>query len=381
MGGRTGAALLLSGLLLSVVAACGSRGPVQPVAPLRTEPVSTDQGERFGRLFCGVLNHVSTKWGFCERYFSPSGTPAPVEATIRLPYRVLVVPGIFGQCVERLARPFEDARKHLLASHGVEVEYVSVAALGSAAHNASQIATYLQSQMNGGDTRQYIVFGYSKGTSDLIEAIVSHDVARESIKAVVSIAGSVLGSRLAPDLPRDLVAWLRNRRLGPCDIGDGGAVADLTRASRARALSDRPLPSPRDLPTYSIPAVATTHETSAILQTGWKQLSAYSVEQDSQMVHEDAIIPGSLYLGHARADHWAVALPFEDVTAAQSNQAGLIQRLVDRNHYPRVALFEAALRFVVSDLETRQRAPNRTSPLPDGDGAGPSPARHGSNRE
>jgi hypothetical protein len=129
-----------------------------------------------------------------------------------------VIPGIFGQCVEEIARPFEDAVQHLKAAHRIDVEYVSVTALGSAKHNAGQIANYLT---------------------------------------------------------------------------------------------------------------------------------------DSQMIHEDALVPGAQYLGFARGDHWAVALPFEDAAKTHPELAGAITRFINRNHYPRSALVEAALRFVVSDLAAR----------------------------
>ena len=101
--------------------------------------------------------------------------------------------------------------------------------------------------------------------------------------------------------------------------------------------------------TDSIASVSTQATTSAVLLNSWRTLQAYSLEEDSQMIHEDAIVPGAAYLGMAKGDHWAVALPFEDVPTSDP-LAPFIKDSVNHNHYPRTALFEAALRFVLEDL-------------------------------
>jgi hypothetical protein len=129
--------------------------------------------------------------------------------------------------------------------------------LGSSEYNARQIADYLTRQFAGTDRRQYIAFGYSKGVNDLLETVASHEIGRTGIRAIVTVAGPVLGSRLTEGVPRDL--------------------------------------------------------------------------------------------GIARADHWAVALPFDDVP--QTNPAyKVIRQLINHNTYPRVALFESALRYVLAEL-------------------------------
>ncbi len=52
-------------------------------------------------------------------------------------------------------------------------------------------------------------------------------------------------------------------------------------------------------------------------------------------------------MGYANADHWAIAVP---ITRSHST---LSTNFVDQNHYPRVALFEAILRFVEERLVSR----------------------------
>lgn len=78
---------------------------------------------------------------------------------------------------------------------------------------------------------------------------------------------------------------------------------------------------------------------SAILLPFYLQLAASDPNNDSQVIHYDAIIPGSTLLGYANADHWAIALPFE------FQQPALAATLVNRNHFPRVQLLEAAVRI------------------------------------
>ncbi len=63
---------------------------------------------------------------------------------------------------------------------------------------------------------------------------------------------------------------------------------------------------------------------------------------------EDAIVPGATFLGAARADHLAIALPFEDLAD------GEIRSFMDHNHYPRSALLEALVRFAIEDVEKPQ---------------------------
>jgi hypothetical protein len=331
------------------------------VRPLRTELAATQAGsaaDRFGRLFCGTLAHNPDggSWGPCADYFSSFGGPQPVSPQFTSTFRVLVIPGIFGECVESYAVPFDDGRRHLLAAHGIDVEYVSVSALGSTEFNANQIKEYLDDQFAGPNQTPYIVFGYSKGASDILEALVLFPHLRPRVAAVVSIAGSVLGSRLTQGTPGNMLDPIQALSLGPCGLADKGGLDSLRRAARVDSVAKLP-PTVRS---YSVAAVSTAATTSAVLMRSWKKLSAFSLEQDSQMIHEDAVVPGSQYLGVAKADHWAVALPFEHVAAFHPNTpprvVRLLGRLVNHNHYPRAALFEAVLRYVLDDL---------ASPYPD----------------
>jgi hypothetical protein len=339
---------------LGTAISCTRRVPlvIDPLPPMRTAPIAISQGplpsDHYGALFCGVLDHLhDARWGACGLYIQPSGTPADVAEPIPTTFRIMVVPGIFGQCVDRIAAPFDDAIKHLRDVHHVPVEYVSVSGLGSTTYNAKQIADYLDRQP--ADPR-YIAFGYSKGASDLLEAVSAHAIARQRIAAVVTVAGTVLGSRLPEGVPRHLLGALTDAKLATCDVADGGGIDSLRRVQRVNAMA-RFVP-PVGFRAYSIASVSDPQTTSAGLQQGWNSLQPYSLEQDSQVIHEDAIVPGGTYLGMARADHWAVALPFSDVPEHDPLKA-FTEKFIDKNRYPRVALFEAALRFVLEDLIVR----------------------------
>lgn len=342
----------------AVATACGERLPpvAVPVVPLRTEPIPLhDQSsQRFGALFCGVLSHVKAAgeaWDECGRYFRPVGSPRSLNDDIDEidQYRVLAVPGIFGQCLDDVARPFQDAARHLRAAHGIDVEHMNVSAFGSSSFNAAQIAAYLETRFSGPDRRPYIAFGYSKGASDLLEAVVAHEIARTGIAAIVTIAGSVLGSRLTDAVPRRLLDFLRRSRVATCDVGDGAGIESLRRSERAASMAR--FVAADGFRAYSVAAVSDATTTSDVLRDGWNRLRVHSLEQDGQIIHDDAIVPRGIYLGIAKGDHWAVALPFEDLPA-DDPRARALGAAVNRNHFPRTALFEACLRYVLEDLRT-----------------------------
>jgi hypothetical protein len=117
---------------------------------------------------------------------------------------------------------------------------------------------------------------------------------------------------------------------------DQGGILSLTRKARYDAL--RAWNPPPALRTYSIVAVSSEKNTSRPLQTMWRRNSYYSIDQDSHIIAEEAIVPGSEFLGIVNADHWAVALPM--------SEHPLTQEKVDRNPFPRTALLEAIVRYV-----------------------------------
>ena len=81
---------------------------------------------------------------------------------------------------------------------------------------------------------------------------------------------------------------------------------------------------------------------------GAPQRSAALIERELRaLLGEDAVLPGSVLLGYARGDHWAVAEPFSRV---RGPFGWLPRHLADRNAYPRELLLEAIVRAVEESL-------------------------------
>jgi hypothetical protein len=160
----------------------------------------------------------------------------------------------------------------------------------------------------------------------------------------VTVAGAVGGSWLADDfqdfndkvikqLPHPPPSCLPKQR----KMTSSG-IDSMRRQIRQEFLATT-LPT---VTAFSISAVATADDDtmSEILKPLWKRLRPYAKEQDSHIVEREALVPWGTYLGRALGDHWAVAMPFEKTTPPT------LPHGADRNHYPRHALLEAAIRMV-----------------------------------
>ncbi len=154
------------------------------------------------------------------------------------------------------------------------------------------------------------------------------------------MAGAGGGSPIADSIPAIADRWISQYSLPNCQGDLTQALKSLSQSTRRAFLASYPDPF---VPTYSIPAVADRAHTSKMLLNAWLLLAAVTEKQDSQIARQDAIVPGSSYLGDALADHFAVALPFET-----SNES--LRSFADKNHYPRTALLEALVRLVTQDL-------------------------------
>jgi hypothetical protein len=318
---------------LAGVVSCGSNDrsgdhrPSSAPAPIELSPVKDRQAE-FGRLFCAALQHPDgrqNKWDACATYIE--NVPhdiAPLRGAIPGSdrYRVLIVPGFGSQCFAGVARVFSDASSHL-ATHGVKSEYCNtVTALGSSQQNGDRIAKYVKSHLSGADRRPYIAVGYSKGAVDILHAIVDHSLNKSQIAAVISLAGAFAGSRVVDDklihglapVTAELGMRLQQLHLRErCDVGDNRGLLSVRREVRQKFLRDHSK-SFREgtFPTvYSVVAVSDEKTTSRIFKGNWRRLAAFDRKQDGQIIASDAIFPRGVFLGTLKADHLAVALPFE----------------------------------------------------------------------
>lgn len=250
---------------------------------------------------------------------------------------VFVVPGIFGECIASKVQPFELALAHLQQAHGYKTRIIEVSGRSSSAHNAKQIRdAILAYDFEPGE--KAIVVGYSKGTGDILEALVNHPGIVDRIAAVVAVAGAVNGTLIADGLADIYDKLLAKWPLPDCPRGDGGGADSLTRTVRLDWIASNSLPP--EVAYFSLPAFADQKNISLVLMGGYITLANSHPHNDSQVIFHDALIPVSTLLGYANADHWAVALPFT------VKEPLIAKTLVNRNAYPREVLLEAIIRSV-----------------------------------
>jgi hypothetical protein len=313
------------------------------------EQKRNENAVRFSNLFCSVLrkNPDGGEWGPCEEYVeTPPDREVDLKAISR-EYRVVVVPGIFSSCASE-APAFDRGRAHLKEAYGVDASLLNIPN-NSSEDNARQIASYLREQW-GQDQRKFILVGYSKGTPDIQMALATEPDIRKMVAAFISVAGASGGSPVADALPARLSSLFGKVN------GRGGCQGDLSDGFKSLAVEKRrqflaQFPKPF-VPTYSLPAIADADRVSKAILQSWTIMNSISPRNDAQLTETDATVPFSTTLGAARSDHFALALPLENM------QGGMLKTMLDKNRYPRAALLEALLRYVLEDL----KAPTPSAP-------------------
>jgi len=328
---------------IAAAAACGGIAPITyTVMPAALTPVDAEHNKtrEFARVFCSTLSHLKDPggkpWGTCDKYLETTEAGGQVPAALTTPYRFMLVPGFGSECLKDV-KAFSTSIAHLKDAHQVSVEYFAVAPFGPSEENGKSIAKHVDEGWAADKTRKYVLVGYSKGTADLVEALHTLDAPKDKIAAIVTVAGVVGGSWLPDDFRALMQAsqpWIAPGC--PGNVSDG--LHSLMREVRQASLRGTPMP----VPGYSVVGISTFQDTSSLLRPTWKRLSVYAREQDGQVIGWEAVLPGAKYLGAARADHWAIALPFEESPHPHKS--------IDHNRFPRDALLEAIVRFVTSDL-------------------------------
>ena len=346
--------------LCAVLAGCASE-PLVPfsteTAPLILVPAAQagvqDKRGRFREIYCAVLaarvgevpdhrpcDDALTRLGSEP---APSGQPVPLGASSRH-LVAAVVPGIGYSCFAKWLQPQGTVNEHV-SKYGYALTAIPVDALSGTTINARQIRDWVMARETGPGAPRLVLIGYSKGTPDVLEAIVNHPEIHARVAAVVSIAGAVGGSPLANEAEQYQADVLQHFPGAACDSGDGGGVASLRPAVRRAWLARNPLPG--NVPMYSVVTFPQPERISSILQRTNRKLNLIDGRNDSQMIFYDQLIPGSTLLGYLNADHWAVVVPI----ARTHDTIGSL--FVTQNAYPREALTEAVLRFVEEDLAAR----------------------------
>jgi hypothetical protein len=336
--------------------------PLPPVAflPINSEGIR-DASNGFEATFCSVFKEFQAQEEYpCEHFIrdsSPNQKPQPSlfadDASLSR-YRVILVSGFLSGCLRGTQyNVFGDADKYLLQHH-VTLERIPIEGMESVEADSRQIIDYLNVSTKQGDDRPLILVGYSKGAADLEAAIIrikneTHPALWSRIAALITVAGMIGGSRVYDQLdhPEDVSTLLSHFPFFDCPPGKRD-FRSLSRQERQKFLLAN-WSELAEVPTYSLTTISTPDQTSRVLKPFWDLLTVYGIDEDSQMAQPEQIGPKAVYLGVAQADHWAVALPLEDDPA--------LRTLVNRNHFPRAALIEALLRFVVADLDASKPVP------------------------
>jgi pimeloyl-ACP methyl ester carboxylesterase len=318
----------------------------------------TDARGRFREVFCAVLEEHGPElpdYRPCEEALTlvapeggATGKPVPLGNT-QANYLVLLVPGLGWDCFEEWLDLSFSVPRHV-ANFGYEMRTIPVDGLSSTANNARMIRDYIAALPARDAGRPLILVGYSKGTPDILEAVTEYpEEVRNRTAAVVSLAGSVLGSPLADNASQAQANMLTMVPGSACEKeqGDNDAVASLRTDLRRQWLEDHPLPA--NIRYYSVVTYPDPDRISRALRKSFLLLGQQDDRNDTQIIIFDQIVPGSTLTALVNADHWAIAVPV-------SREHPLLGKtLVDHNDYPREALTEALLRFVEEDLARAQQ--------------------------
>ncbi len=309
------------------------------------QPDTGNQALDFASTFCSVLqsNPDGGAWNGCDKYLE-GANPASAKplSALSAEYHIVIVPGFMSSCFADTPA-FNKGAQVLHDKYGFEVDRIPVPNDASSS-NAKVIAQFIR-QIK--DSKKLILVGYSKGSPDIYETLLTNPDLQSRVAAFVSVAGAVGGSPIAGALPQQADKWIKQFNLSGCQGDMDSGFKSLGRANRQAFLASYPQAS---VPAYSIVAQSSRENTSKSLLESWELLQSYGSAEDGQLLKQDAMVPASKFLGAALSDHFAIALPFES-----SNQK-YIEAGMDKNHYPRAALLESIVRFVEADLRTQAAA-------------------------
>jgi hypothetical protein len=305
------------------------------------QPPATDGRARFREIYCGVSASAPDSTGTtCETALVRLSDEPPARSdSAALPQpdpklHILFVAGAFGECFQNSAPPVAAAIAKLSAL-GYRIRTVFVDGRSSSTYNAGQIARAVREEpLENGD--KLVLVGYSKGTPDILEFLVRNPELAPRVDAVVSIAGTVNGSPLG-DAYAGLYAMVSGIDFKICKAGDGGVVDSLRVKVRMSWLARHRLPS--HVRYFSLGSFSVPDQTARLMFLTKGDLDRAEALNDGQTIFYDQVIPGSVVLGYANGDHWAIVLPLQEKWPYWGgNSAG--------THYPRDLLFEAVVLYV-----------------------------------
>jgi len=269
---------------------------------------------------------------------------------------VLLVPGMFGDCVDTQSVPFGDGLTRTRERSAVDAygQYADLGLMGirlillpgraSSATNGALVAQAIRDESARPGVQRIVLIGYSKGIPDAMQALAQLQAEGgipAAVKALVSVSGAVMGTPIAERFERLYESVSPLVQPFDCSPSDGHDLASLTRRERVGWLVANPLP--KGLRYYSITAHAPHDQIAPVLRPFHDRLSEVDARNDGQLLASDAILPRSALLAEARADHWDVALPRD------RHPNAFMRSLSSGRAYPREALFRATVQWVVGD--------------------------------
>jgi hypothetical protein len=278
-----------------------------------------------------------------------SAAGQPVALGPPKPVKVVIVTGIFGECIGDYLLPFSDGRyfdryspqkdgyTYLRALGYDDIDVIVTQGRSSTTANGKVVHDRLE-KISRCTTKDIVIIAYSKGVTDTLHGLTLFSTVPSNIRALVSVAGVVAGTPIADGLAPVYGRLLKDIPYGPCPPGDGEGVRSLSREKQFTWLSRNKLP--QSVRYYSIAAFVPLERVNVVLELGSSALSYIDPRNDGQVLIQDAIIPGSTILGYLNGDHWAVAIAF-----GRSDHPRW-RRVINHNAFPREVLMESILRYL-----------------------------------
>jgi hypothetical protein len=170
---------------------------------------AVDARAGFRRIFCDIYDaHIPATGDdrSCEaslRELSPESgdiDAVPTHDGLGESFAILVAPGLGYDCFENLIGNdpevvrFAEARGHV-------VRIAATDGLADTVQNAAVLRDAIVALDEESGSRRLLVLSYSKGTNDILEALVSYPDLADRVTAVIGVASAVGGSPLAPEAP------------------------------------------------------------------------------------------------------------------------------------------------------------------------------------